>query len=418
MSWGVVENATALARSLPSETYTSQAYLDAELDRLFFKEWLYACPLALLPDERHAIPIVVAGQPVLLVKDDSGSIAAFHNVCPHRGVVLVAEPCRVRQHLVCPYHGWQFSFSGRLIRTPHFGGHGEHTSTGFESCEHSLRPIRAQSWAGALFINFSNEAPGLSERLAELAHHWRDYDFTRLRYGGGIEKTIEANWKLAVENFVESYHLPSTHPHLNSVSRLDAHSALITDAFISQLSHHYDSQLAGHGALPRFVGLPEQRRSMAEYPALMPNVMIGIHPDYLFFYVADPISPGRSRQAYHFYFVGDEAMSDHLADARHCVIEQWRAINEQDVAAAMTYSTLFIYFSAAFLVLVIPGPAVILAITNGAQHGLARASWGMVGAIAADLAIVASVACGLGTLLATSQSAFNAIKWAGAAYIC
>ncbi len=69
---GVVENATALARSLPSETYSSQAYLDAELDRLFFKEWLYACPLALLPDERHAIPIVVAGQPVLLVKDPSG----------------------------------------------------------------------------------------------------------------------------------------------------------------------------------------------------------------------------------------------------------------------------------------------------------------------------------------------------------
>lgn len=120
---GVVENVTALARSLPSEAYTSQAYLDAELDQLFFKEWLYACPLALLPEERHATPIVVAGQPVLLVKDETGGIAAFHNVCPHRGVLLVAQPCRVRQHLVCPYHGWQFSFSGQLIRTPHFGGH-------------------------------------------------------------------------------------------------------------------------------------------------------------------------------------------------------------------------------------------------------------------------------------------------------
>lgn len=84
----------------------------------------------------------------------------------------------------------------------------------------------------------------------------------------------------------------------------------------------------------------------------------------------------------------------------------------------MTYSTLLIYFGAALLALAVPGPAVILAITNGAQHGLARASWGMIGAIAADLLVVAAVACGLGTLLATSQSAYNAIKWAGAAYIC
>lgn len=84
----------------------------------------------------------------------------------------------------------------------------------------------------------------------------------------------------------------------------------------------------------------------------------------------------------------------------------------------MTSSRVLVYFGAALLAQAIPGPAVILAITNGARHGLGRASWGLVGAIAADLLIVAALACGLGTLLASSQGAFNAIKWAGAAYIC
>lgn len=76
-----------------------------------------------------------------------------------------------------------------------------------------------------------------------------------------------------MENFVESYHLPWTHPHLNSVSRLDAHSSLITESFISQISHHYDSQFAGHGVLPRFAALPEQRMTMAETVLLEGSVL-------------------------------------------------------------------------------------------------------------------------------------------------
>ncbi len=218
--------------------------------------------------------------------------------------------------------------------TPHFGGYYQDTYEGFDRTERGLKPIRCEQWLDLVFVNFSGDAPPLKEYLQPVIERWSGYDLSLLRREPReINLQCNANWKLAVENFSESYHLSWVHPALNGYSRMEDHFSFeVGDTHVGQGSLLYRcGEMAGR-CLPTFPRLEEQgTQTTAEYITTFPNLMLGIHPDYFLVFLVNPLSPDRSAERMVFYFVGDEAMTPENKALRHFPIDLWQETNDEDI---------------------------------------------------------------------------------------
>jgi len=326
-----INRPTAEAVCLPNEAYTASDFLDAERKALFVDAWTFAGVGAQIPDVGDLLPVTVAGLPLLLLRDEKREVRAFHNVCRHRGMQLVGEPQKRRPRLVCRYHSWTYGLDGALVMTPFFSGPDSHDSPCIDRGRMGLEPVRCDIWNDLVFVNLSGTAEPLAKHLAPLAERWAHYDLSKLRYGASCRFDLAANWKLAVENFLESYHLPFAHPTLNAASRMEAHYSIVEDLYLGQVSNEYDPAAAGHSELPRFPGLTAAQEKVAEYPTVLPNLMLGLHPDYFFVFGVDPVAPDRTAESFHFYFLGDAATAPSFATPRNRVIEFWTKTNREDM---------------------------------------------------------------------------------------
>ena len=326
-----INRPTEEAVCLPNEAYTAAAFLDAERKALFFDAWTFAGVGAQIPEVGDLLPVTVAGLPLLLLRDEKREVRAFHNVCRHRGMQLVGEPQKRRPRLVCRYHSWTYGLDGALVMTPFFGGPDNHDSPCIDRDRMGLEPVRCDIWNDLVFVNVSGAAEPLAKYMAPLSERWAHYDLSKLRYGASCRFDLAANWKLAVENFLESYHLPFAHPTLNAASRMEAHYSMVEDLYLGQGSHAYDPAAAGHADLPRFPGLTAAQEKVAEYPTVLPNLMLGLHPDYFFVFGVDPVAADRTAESFHFYFLGEGASAERFATPRSRVIEFWTKTNREDM---------------------------------------------------------------------------------------
>ena len=150
-----IDRPTAEARGLPNAAYTSEAYLTFERDQLFAKTWSVVGLACDIPQAGDVKPVALLGIPLVMLRDRSGEVRVFHNVCSHRGLELVAEPCRVAGALRCPYHSWTYDLRGKLIATPGIGGAGQNSCPGFEKARHGLKAVRSAVWLDMVFVNLS-----------------------------------------------------------------------------------------------------------------------------------------------------------------------------------------------------------------------------------------------------------------------
>jgi choline monooxygenase len=326
-----LDRPTELAENLPRAAYTDPHFFQLELERVFGRNWTYVGAAGEIPDAGDAIPLTLGAMPIVLVRQRDGTVRAFHNVCRHRGTILVEERLKARSALVCPYHAWSYDLTGELKRTPAYMGSDRHDSGPLDKSCMGLLEIRCDLWRDGVFVNLSGDAKPLAEVYAPLEKRWSHHDLSLLRYGGSARLRINANWKLAMENFQEGYHLPSVHPFLNSLSSRDNHYSVIEPEYQGQGSHYYNTVQAGHGDLPNFPDLPEYWRHRAEYPAILPNMMFGMHPDHFLFFGVLPLTPSLTEEVFHFYFVGDAALDARYAPLRERVIQNLQSINSEDI---------------------------------------------------------------------------------------
>ncbi|MEO1068565.1 MAG: aromatic ring-hydroxylating dioxygenase subunit alpha [Cyanobacteria bacterium J06638_6] len=269
------------------------------------------------------------------MRSRTSTIGAFHNICSHRGLQLVDKSCNVQGNLRCPYHSWGYKLDGTLKSTPHFGGYYKDSYEGFDRASKGLSPIRCGQWLDLVFVNLSGDAPPLDEYLAPITARWATYDLSLLRRESRqVGLTCHANWKLAVENFSESYHLAWVHPALNSCSRMEDHFGFeVGDTHVGQGSLLYQSGVVEGRSLPTFPDLEtHQKATVAEYITVFPNLMLGVHPDYFLVFTVNPLSPGETQERMTFYFVGDEAMGPENKALRHLPIDLWEGTNDEDIA--------------------------------------------------------------------------------------
>jgi choline monooxygenase len=267
-----------------------------------------------------------------MARDRDNSIRVFHNVCRHRGVELVDKPGN-GPVIRCPYHSWAYDLTGRLIRTPDFGGPGVDQVDGIDKSMLGLLPMRTARWLDFIFVNLDGKAEPLDDWLRPLKEMWSHYALDQLRHGDVQDYSIRANWKLPTENAMEYYHLPWVHPVLDSYSPTHEHyHCNAGNRFVGTATRAYRPADSSGPALPQFPGLTETQRSVGEYPVVFPNLWLGVQVDHFFAVVVYPRGPALTEQRFHLYFVGDTALLEKYQSTRAGIVERWRSINLEDVS--------------------------------------------------------------------------------------
>jgi choline monooxygenase len=327
----------AKASGLPNQAYTGADFFAFERDRIIAKTWFCIGFGKDVPATGDIRPVRLMGVPLLMARRADGSIGIMHNVCSHRGTELVTEPGNAAKLIRCPYHSWVYDLDGRLVSTPNVGGARQRDCPGFDRAQHGLKPVRGAYFWDMVFVNLDGKAEPFETFIAPLAKRWADFDMGRIRHPGGsgsLELAVNCNWKLAVENYCEAYHLPSVHPTLNSYSRLEDHFGIAEDGhFAGQGTHAYTPLLVEGGpGLPQFSGLPERWSKAAEYVALFPNVLLGIHRDHYFAIRLEPLAPDRTLEHLEIYYVGEESTARHYDQVKDANLAAWRRVFAEDVA--------------------------------------------------------------------------------------
>lgn len=322
----------AAGRGLGNRRYTDITGHLEEAREIFGKNWICVAAGSQIPDPGDVLPVTVGGQPLVLVRDRAGEINGFHNVCSHRGVLLAAEPMKRQPGLRCPYHSWTYGHDGRLLKTPFVGGPGRHDCPAIDKSKLGLRAVRTAQWLDFVFVDLSGEAPPLDVSMAPLSARWSKYDFTRLVHGFRKTFALEANWKLAMENYLESYHLPWVHPELNRVSPLEIHGQIdVAPHIFGQVTENYCPGGIEGRQLPAFPELDETAGRRGEYPVVFPNLMLGVQRDHLFGIIVRPDGSGRTVEDLHVYFADEAALGPEYAETRDKLLDGWVEVFTEDI---------------------------------------------------------------------------------------
>ncbi|MDR9455421.1 MAG: aromatic ring-hydroxylating dioxygenase subunit alpha [Spiribacter sp.] len=333
---------TATARGLPNDFYVEHGSIALEKERIFSKTWSGLGFASDIPEPGDAKPVDWLGVPLLMVRDQKGRVHVHHNVCSHRGRQLLDGPCRLKASIRCPYHSWNYAFDGALLGTPHIGGVNVHESEGFDRAANALRSVPSAVWCDVVFVNLSGDAGPFEDFIAPVMARWHKYwggsGPDELRSGAGDTQTtldVASNWKLAVENYCESYHLPFVHPDLNSFSRLEDHYEVFDDdgaSFAGQGTRVYNLAEVAGTRLPRLKSWPQALQREAEYLALYPNLLIGLQADHFFAVLLEPISEAHTREHVRLLFVGDGATDSAYAEAREKTLASWENVFSEDIS--------------------------------------------------------------------------------------
>ena len=339
----VVKNPIEKAHGLPNECYLSNDYLEFEKEKIFKNNWTMIGVASSVPNPGDAKPFNLLGIPILIVRNKENEVKVFHNVCSHRGFKLVDQECKLKNVIRCPYHSWSYDFNGKLTVTPHIGGLGKHEVEGFDKNKSNLKEIKSNIWMDLIFININSNAKPFEDFIKPLEDRWSKFiskkDQKLIRHStdnGYFNMTVNSNWKFAIENYCESYHLPWIHPELNKVSNISDHYHIEDENlnFSGQGSNKYSQQFDGNVKFKCFPNWPTELSEKSEYVSLYPNVMLGIHIDHFYAFWLEPISNNQTKEHFELYYVGDEsASSDEFKDIREKNFAFWQEVMNEDVTA-------------------------------------------------------------------------------------
>ncbi len=337
----VVNKPIAKAHGLPNECYTNKDYLFFERKKIFENKWVVIGVGSSIPNIGDAKPFDLLGIPLIILRDKNKNIRVYHNVCSHRGYKILQEECKLKNVIRCPYHSWSYDMDGKLVATPHIGGMNKHSCSNFNKSESSLKEVRSYTWLDLIFINlnnneieFENYIKPLSDRWAKF---WPEIDRDLMVYSndyGYFNLNAKCNWKFAIENYCESYHLPWVHPGLNSYSKLDDHYHIqgLPNRFAGQGTLVYNPRFKSKLKFPCFPSWPKDKENIAEYVALFPNVMLGIHKDHFYAYWLEPVSNEYTKEHMEIYYVGEEAAnSKKFKSLRRQNFELWKGVQSEDL---------------------------------------------------------------------------------------
>ena len=195
------------ARALPFFAYRDSALFELEMERIFRGDWVAVCSAAALAAPGAYCALSIGREPVAVIRGEDGELRAVSNSCRHRGTQLLDAGHGEVSSIVCPYHAWAFGLDGHFRGAPMTG------NVEIDPEAHGLPRFALEVWAGVVFVNVDGRAEPLRDRMAGAAPYLAPYGLERYDASTGIPEPQcwGANWKLAFENGIESYHLFKVH---------------------------------------------------------------------------------------------------------------------------------------------------------------------------------------------------------------
>ena len=320
-----VNRALNRAATLPGPLFSDPAIYVEEIRRLFHREWHCVAREDDLSTNGSFLTIEIGGSGVIVLRDSTGELRAFHNVCRHRGTRLIEAPQGTGiTRIQCPYHAWTYNLEGRLIGAPHMAEAKE-----FVREKMGLHPLPISAWRGFVFVNLNPKPTPLSTWLGEFVRRAAPYPLERLRRAHRVVYEVAANWKLVVQNANECYHCPGVHPQLVRLTPYrsgeeDIRKGPVFGGWMDFVDGV--STLTSSGSTPRrhFPRLSAEDLRRVYYYVLYPANFLSLLPDYVTLDWFVPMGPDRTRVVFDLFVDGDE--SDPANDA----MEFWETTNRQD----------------------------------------------------------------------------------------
>jgi choline monooxygenase len=324
-------------RGLPGEAFVSEDYFEAEMPLLIQRQWVCVGLDRDASNPGDLSPFELAGVPMVMVRDSDATLRVFHNVCSHRGAMLVEQAECATARITCPYHRWMYGLDGQLQHSHHAGGFRVHVTPEADPAQLALRTVRSAVWNGFVFVDLSGEAPPFDEFIRPTAARLAPVDFSIVRDDRSFDATVEvrANWKTIIENFVESYHVPQVHPELQKFNPMSAHFQILGGAaYAGQGGTAYGSStnplpMPGDD-LPRMRSLVDQPYSY-ESLCVFPNLILVPVENMMFSIIVMPRSAGTTTERITFAFYTDEALGERFHAGREAVVASIVRINDEDV---------------------------------------------------------------------------------------
>jgi glycine betaine catabolism A len=320
------ETAASLpTKALPRKYFVSPAIFEQEQAQIFSKEWLLVGHQTQIANAGDYIAQQVNGESLIVIRDKSGEIHGFFNVCRHRGSRLIEDESGNRAAIQCPYHAWTYGLDGRLIGAPHMD-----EVPGFKKADYPLHSVNLELWEGFIFVNLERNPEPLEKWFAPLSGKFSHWNMSILQPAKRIEYDVRANWKLMFENYSECYHCPGVHPQLQKISPYDsAENDLRDGPFLGgfmQINPGKSLTMSGN-ACAAFVGKIEDLQRVFYY-SIFPNMLLSLHPEYVMVHRLWPRSPERTLIVCDWFFHPDAFRRENFNpdDA----IEFWDTTNRQD----------------------------------------------------------------------------------------
>lgn len=195
------------ARALPFAAFTDPELFALEQRNIFANEWQFLCMEEEIATPGSYLAAQIAGEPIVAIRGEDGELRVFSNLCRHRGTPLLdAGFGQIDKNIVCPYHAWAYTTQGALKAVPF------NKEVEVDKPRYGLKPFRLEIWYGLVFVHLGDRPAALRERLSGLDELIAVFEPEKFdRAVPGKSECWRANWKLAVENGIESYHLFKVH---------------------------------------------------------------------------------------------------------------------------------------------------------------------------------------------------------------
>jgi len=320
------------SRTLPAGAYVSEEVLAWERRHFFEGSWVCVGRSNEISGPGEQLALDIGSEGILLVRDGSGALRAFSNVCRHRGheLLQVGESARARV-IRCPYHAWVYDLDGTLKGAPNL-----RDVPGFERGQHPLIPAGVVEWLGWIFVNASGDAASFASHVGGLGDVVQPYEPGRLLVAARHEYVVAANWKLIAENYHECYHCSNIHPELCRVTPVDSGVDLVPEGSwaggtMELMDHAQTMSLTGESDGVMLPGLGDEQRRQVVYLQIFPNLLVSAHPDYVMTHRLEPFDVDRTAVECSWLFP-PEAVERNGFDPGYAV-EFWDLTNRQDWAA-------------------------------------------------------------------------------------
>lgn len=210
----VIETASlplARATTLPRQVYTDQSWFRLEAEAVLTAGWICVAHVSQLRTPGQYVRLDLLDEPLLIIRGRDDAIRVLSRVCPHRAMDIMPDgmdfPAEGRaKSLVCPYHRWSFGLDGELKGCPEM-----QRAEGFDTRDWRLAAIRLEIFEGFVFVNLDSNAPPLHEQYAELGTCLAPWNCAGMELAIQLEWECDFNWKVMVENWMESYHHLGAH---------------------------------------------------------------------------------------------------------------------------------------------------------------------------------------------------------------